>query len=68
MGTYNPREVQSYSKKQIKEGEWNRVDRFKTEKTGTGKELGPGRYFNFSDWTKQNKIASRIPYKSTYYH
>lgn len=66
MRTYEPKEVKAYSKKPLKQGEWNRVERFKTEKGGSG--LGPGKYLNFNDWSGKSKIASRIPYKSTYYH
>ena len=54
-------------KKSMKEGEWNRVERFKTEKGGSG--IGPGKYLEINNWTgKKSTMASRIPYKSTYYH
>ena len=67
MGTYDPTEAKSYMKKSVKEGEWNRVERFKTEKSGSG--LGPGKYLQVDNWTGKKSVeGSRIPYKSTYYH
>ena len=69
MRTYDPREAKSFERKPTKEGLWDKKERFKSEKSAAGPELGPGKYINGEDWlNKNNVVASRTRPKSAYYH